>query len=745
MNVVEQTTRTVPAARRCGRPAPGLGRLLGRLAVLAPGLMLGACAGGERVAGSGAGNPVILVSIDTLRSDRLPDYGHAAVRTPAISALAADGVLYERAYSHVPLTLPSHITMFTGEFPGASGVRDNLGYRFDASRHPYLPKLLQAAGYRTGAAVSTYVLRAETGLADGFDFYESAVDLRMSESLGRSQRPCRETLAASLPWLAEVATAKQPFFFFFHAYEPHSPWDPPAEIRARAAHPYEGEIEVADACVAGLVAELRRHGLYERSTIILTSDHGEGLGDHGELEHGILLYREALQVPLIVKLPDGRRAGTRVATPAQLVDLLPTVAELVGLELPASVVGQSLLQLDPAQVRPIFAESFYPRLHLGWSELTSLIADRHHLIDGPDPELYDLVADPGERNNLRATERRTFAALRDAAEPFRIPLSLPTERDPEAAAKLASLGYLGGGGVSAADEVLPDPKSKVHTLEAYSRAVQALTAQDYPHAAELFRELARENPRMVDAWENLGRSLHRLGRHQEALEAYERAMRESGGVAHVALGTATLLLDLGRYAEARQHAELAVESSEAAARSLLAQVALAEKDFDVAEREARASLAARGSRIGPLVVLAQVLRDRGDLSGALAESARALAEVERMSGDDRKFPGLWYVHGDVLARLGRSAEAAVAFLREIELYPADPRPYTRLAVLYAANGQGADAVNTLQRLVETNPGLPLAWAEAIKTLRVLGDEAGAARLLAFARQRMPNEPALAAL
>lgn len=702
------------------------------------------CSGERSVAGSGVGAPVIFLSIDTLRSDRLPDYGHAAVRTPAISALVRDGVLFERAYSHVPLTLPSHVTMFSGELPGVSGVRDNLGYRFAAERHPYLPKLLQASGYRTGGAVSTYVLRAETGLAAGFDFYESAVDLRMSESLGRSQRPCRETLAAGLPWLAQTAATKQPFFFFFHAYEPHTPWEPPADIRARVAHAYEGEIEVADACVGTLIAELRRLGVYERSTIVLTSDHGEGLGEHGELEHGILLYREALQVPLVVKLPGGRRAGTRVAAPAQLIDLLPTLGEVVGFGVPPGLLGQSLFSLDPTLPRPIFAESFYPRLHLGWSELTSLVSDRHHLIDGPDPELYDLTADPGEKTNLRATERRVFAALRDAAEPFLIPLQAPTERDPEAAARLASLGYLGGG-VGATSGPLPDPKSKIHTLEAYSRAVHALTVQDFPRAAELFQGLAAENPNMVDAWENLGKALHRLGRQDEALVAWERAMRESGGVAHVALGMASLLLDLGRLDEAREHAALAVEASEAAARSLLAQVALANKDFATAEREARASLAARGSRLGPLVVLAQVLRDRGDLAAALAETERALAEVERMSGEERKFPGLWYVRGDVLARLGRNGDAALAFLREIELFPADPKPYTRLAVLYAANGQGGDAVTTLQRLVESNPELPLAWVEAVRTLRVLGDADGAARLLAFARRRLPGEPAFTAL
>jgi len=700
------------------------------------------CGGGRDVAGVARGNPIVVISIDTLRSDRLPIYGYRQVETPAIDALAADGVVFEHAYSHVPLTLPSHAALLSGQHPGDVGVRDNLGYRVRSAEHPWLPRLLRQAGYATGAAVSAYVLRAETGMADDFDFYESAIDMRAAASLGASQRSCGETLRRSGGWLDEVK--QRPFFFLFHLYEPHTPYAPPAPLAERYRdRPYDGEIAAADACVGELVARLERHGLYDRATVIVLSDHGESLGEHGEQEHGILLHRAALQVPLVVKLPGGRRAGERVAAPAALVDLVPTLAELAGFPAPAGLARRSLFAAGEPAPRVIFSETYYPRLHLGWSELTSGIDFPYHLIHGPDPELYDLAKDPGELRNLRDAERRTFATLREAVRGFERELTAPAAEDAETAANLAALGYLGGGAV-AVDGPLPDPKSKIGTLREYSRAIQAIVDQDYATAAKLCAALTVENPYMVDAWENLGIALHRLGRSSEALVALERAMTLSGGTAHIAIATGHVLLDLERLDDARRHAELALPTSPSAARTLLAEVAMAAKDLDAAEREARLAIEARGSRVGPIVVLAQVLRERDRLSEALALTDDALRE-QAQYGADAKSPGLFFVRGDLFARLGQAADAELAFLEEIELFPADARSYTRLAALYAALGQSQQAGAVLRQLVQRNAASPAAWGEAVKTLRVLGDTASASRVLAEALSRFPGEASLVAL
>jgi arylsulfatase A-like enzyme/Tfp pilus assembly protein PilF len=715
------------------------------LAILLPGICilasLAGCHGGaEGDAGPFPGAPIVVISIDTLRSDHLPAYGYKGVETPALDALRKDAILFERVYSHTPLTLPSHVSLLTGELPGRHGVRDNIGYPFDAAKHPFLPRLLGGAGYATGAAVSAYVLRRETGIAKGFDFFDDGISLRPTEALGNSQRSGRETSRAALDWLGKVET--KPFFLLLHLYEPHTPYAPPEPFASRyRTAPYDGEIANADSIVGDFVAELKKRGLYDKAVIVLLSDHGEGLGDHGEQEHGILLYREALQVPLFLKLPGSRLGGTSVSAPAQLTDVAPTLLALAGQPLPKEIEGGSLLALrhPGAPARPIYAETWYPRLHFGWSELASLIQDRSHYIDGPQPELYDLAADPGEKQSILTRERRTYAALRDEVAKRKTPLAAPAQADAESAAKLASLGYLSAAAKTGSGP-LPDPKSKIPALELLSRAMTAYAGQKYGEAVPLFRQLLAENPQMADAWESLGRSLQVLGRKDEALAAFKKAMEETGGVGHVAIGTGWLLLEMGRLDEAREHAVLALGTDASPAHNLLGQIALARKDYASAEKEAHAALDAGGSRIGPLLTLAQTLKEEGKLDQALETTQKAVNEVGTMEGAP-KYSGLWFLHGDLLARAGRDADAERAFLKEIEDFPANPSPYSRLAVLYASQGRPQEAVGVLRKLVESNDS-PLAYAEAIKTLRTLGDPQSAAALLQYARARHPESKEL---
>jgi arylsulfatase A-like enzyme/Flp pilus assembly protein TadD len=696
--------------------------------------------------GTFPGAPIIVLSIDTLRSDHLPAYGYKGVETPAIDALARDAILYERAYSHIPLTLPSHATLLTGLLPAENGVRDNVGYVLEAKKHPHLPRSLKNAGYATGAAVSAYVLRAETGMAEDFDFYDSAIDVKTSEALGRSQRPGKETAEIAEKWLGSVGG--RPFFLLLHLYEPHTPYEPPEPFASRyKGAAYDGEIAAVDAIVGSFLDDLKRRGIYDRAIVVLLSDHGEGLAEHGEQEHGIFLYREALQVPLLLKLPGGRLAGTRVAAPAGLLDLFPTLVRLVGAPVPPGLPGTSLLALrnPKTPVRSLYAETYYPRLHLGWSELTSLVRDRFHYIRGPRPELFDLGADPGERQNVLAGERRAYAALRQELEAYQRPLTAPAAADEETARKLASLGYLGGSAIAGSDTKgpLPDPKERIGSLKDFGLAFREYEAQRYAQAVPVFERLVAANPRMVDAWEHMGLALQKLGRREEALAAFQKAMDLSGGVSHVALATATLLVDMGRLDEARKHAELGLATSPASAHSILAQVAMARKDLPAAEKEARAALAAKGSTIGPRLTLAQVLIEEGKLEEALAATQQGVDDLAKQSGRQR-FAGLFYVRGDVLARLGRNPEAEQCFLREIADAPGDTKAYTRLAVLYASEGRSEDAIGTLRRMVETNES-PAAYVEAVKTLRVLGDTAGAQSLLHYALSRHPESRELRAL
>src|SRR5215213_4861845 len=286
-----------------------------------------AAIGGWRYARASApvSGPIIVISIDTLRADHLPAYGYTRVRTPAIDALARDGVVFERAYSHAPQTLPAHASLLSGRLPFETGVRDNVGFVIRDSER-LLPQMLRERGFTTGGVVSAYVLRRETGIARGFDFFDGDMPPSSPElSIGQVQRDGAESVAIAERWLGSIGTSRA--FLFLHLYEPHKPYAPPSRFGQYA--PYDGEIAYTDELVGRVVRYLKSHQLYDRSTIVLLSDHGEGLGDHGEQEHGLFVYDEAIHVPLIIKQESSVGAGRRVADLVQHVDLVPTILDLV--------------------------------------------------------------------------------------------------------------------------------------------------------------------------------------------------------------------------------------------------------------------------------------------------------------------------------------------------------------------------------------------------------------------------------
>jgi arylsulfatase A-like enzyme/Flp pilus assembly protein TadD len=737
-------------SRHLRPPATGRGET-GRLAaaaLAAAALLFAGC--GRQVAdgyAAPAGTPVVVVSIDTLRADRLPAYGYDGVETPAIDRLRDDGILYERAYSHVPLTLPAHSSLLTGLLPAAHGLRDNIGYFLDADRVaageiPHLPLALRRAGYATGAAVSSYVLRAKMGLDQGFDFYEDSIEFRTGTGLGGLQRPGSETLALSRDWLRE--NAEEPFFYFFHIYEPHTPYQPLPEFATRYSNPYDAEVASADRIVGELFAELDRLGVYDKAIVILLSDHGEGLGQHGEEEHGVLLYASTLHVPLILKLPEARFAGRAVAAPAQLIDVFPTVAGLLGLEPPAPLSGSSLLRLVDGATpdRRIYAETFYPRLHFGWSELTALFDDRHQYIHGPDPEIYDLVADPAQRDNLTRRRGRLAATLRGELEGFDRSLADPAGADEETRQALAALGYIGTVGTVDDDVPLADPKSRLGTLADLKAGFRYQSQKDSEKAAAAFERALVDNPQMLDAWESLARARQRLGRTEEALAAYKRALEISDGSPHLAISAASLLFDLRRLDEAEAHARLALGSNPSFAHGLLAQIALERVDLGGRRIIKKLALDEKNPRLGPTITLAAVLHARHRYDEAL-EMTRATERTwaGRKQPDPELIRGLFLQRGRILADLGRAGEAEAAFQREIELFQRDLGAWSNLAVLYALSGRGAEVGAVLRRMVEVNDSAD-AYAEAVRTLRVVEDRSAAAALLRFARARFPGSEEL---
>jgi arylsulfatase A-like enzyme/Tfp pilus assembly protein PilF len=666
-------------------------------------------------AGSFRGAPIIVLCIDTLRSDRLPAYGYTKVETPAIDALAADGIVFERAYSNVPLTLPAHVSMLTGLLPPEHGVRNNVGYRYDATKHPPITATLRAAGYESAGMISSYVLRGNTGLKDAFDFYDDAIASEANVALGRLQRPGTTTLDVAKAWLDRKHDA--PFFLFFHIYEPHGPHEAPEPFRSRHADPYNAEVAASDDVVGKLLAHLRAKGLYDESMIILLSDHGEGLGDHGEDEHGVFLYREALQVPLIIKLPQSRRRGERVAAPVELTDIAPTIAFAAGADAQAQWKGANLLDVGAlAADRELYAETLYPRIHLGWSELRSLISGSHHYIEAPKPELYDLAADPAEQANVLSDQRRVYAAMRERLSKYSMAITAPSAVDAEEAAKLEALGYLGS--VKNAEGPLPDPKDHIADLGVLQEANRLSAEGRQKAAAAVLRAMLSSNPRFTDAWARLGSISEEMGQDEEALRAYSEGIKASpASAAEFALSMSGLYLKLNRLDEARKHAELALERNPAGAHQLLARVALQSGDLATGEREVSAAMIDEAAKPRAMVTLAQIRAAQGRMGEAvqILERTRVDARSRQM-----RVEHLELALGDLYAKTDRLGEAEQAFRREIELFPANLTAYSNLGVVLVVQKK-YDQVDPLFALMAQRNPSRRAYLVAAETYEVLGD------------------------
>ncbi|MEZ5332997.1 MAG: sulfatase-like hydrolase/transferase [Thermoanaerobaculia bacterium] len=628
-----------------------------RISVCLPLLaVLCACRGGETTP-TPAGASIVLVTIDTLRADRLPAYGYPAGATPAIDRLAADGTLFEHAFSPVPLTLPAHSTILTGLLPPTHGVRDNLGYRLEAGRS-IVPRL-EAAGYRTAAAVSSVVLRRETGLAAGFDLYDDDVATGAGLTAAEEQRSGPETLDAVESWLP--ADAGTPFFLFLHLYEPHAPYTPPAAFAG--GDPYDGEISAADAVVGRLLRLLDERGLYDGTAIVLLSDHGEGLGDHGEQEHGILLHHEDLHVPLILKLPGEPGRGGRVDVPVHLMDVAPTLLELAGLPVSEGLPGSSLLHPPPAG-RSLYAETYHPSLRYGWSELLSVVEWPYHLIEGPRPELYDLAEDPGETRDLTAADGEVRTRLLASLRPLRADPAPPFTETEEVRQRLASLGYLdvtrGVGG----DRRL-NPKDQLPTLHRFRTALDALRAGRPADAVRTLQALVEESPRSLEAWQFLGEAYRRQGKWSEAYGAFSEALNLSRGAPELLEAVAQCAVRLGRGDEAIDLLRLAVN----------------------------ASPDSLPYRFG--LVQALLGADRIDEAATVAEGS-----VERSA---RRDPDALFQLAVVRIRQGDGDAARELLRRTVEIAPDHEAALYQLALVYAAEGDHEDAETLLERLLVLDP------------------------------------------
>ena len=686
---------------------------------LAIALSASACAGERPPSPPPTAHNLVIVTIDTLRADRLGCYGNRAVATPRLDRIASGGGLFEQATVHVPLTRPSHASIFTGLLPAEHGLRDNVSPSL-ASDVPTLAPMLKAAGFRTGAFVSSIVLSRQSGLNRGFDEYADRFEIDGDDArfLNTIQRPGDVAIKDALAWIQSAAEGR--FLAWIHLYDPHDPYEPPEPYATRyAGRPYDGEVAWTDELMGRLEDALQRLGLQDRTLLVVTSDHGEGLGEHGESVHGFFVYESTLRVPLIVRGP-GVAPGRRIKEVARSVDLLPSVLELLGVPAPAGWKGSgrslapALRGTGPLAPEPAYAESLLPLLHYGWSDLRALRDGQWKYIQAPRPELYDLEADPGETRDLAAEMPARAEALRNG-----LAAHLAREREVKTDAsgvpadlleKLGALGYLGAGAPrSSPGTAAADPKDKLDEYKVLNRLVReglvALRRKDHASSARRFRELLARGVESFEVHYYLGRALAASGKPREAIPHFEAAIARLPGFS-------------AAYLELAQ-CRLALRDTAGAIEALRRGQAAAPKDPRLHEREAqvwkrdkrppeaiaayRAAVAMAPKDALLRVQLGEALRDAGQLDAAARELREAVA-LDPAPGS------YWNSLGMVLGVAGRLAEAESAFREALARDAANAQYAYNAGLAAERQGRAAEARSLYAEAVRRDPSFAPARA-----------------------------------
>jgi arylsulfatase A-like enzyme/Flp pilus assembly protein TadD len=471
---------------------------------------------------------VLLVTIDTLRADRLGCYGYSQIATPNLDRLAHQGVLFENASAPAPLTAPSHASMMTGVYPTVHKVRNTGGFLLPPSQTT-LAKILQDQGWDTAAFIGSSVLKRRFGLNQGFAVYDDEMPSGGGSALAEPERRAGEVVDSAVKWLD--AQSGKPFFLWAHLYDPHIPYAPPSPFREKYAdRPYDGEIAYTDQQVGRLLDAAARKSPQENTLIAVLSDHGESFSEHGEYTHGVFLYESTLRIAFLLSggpIPK----GVRVKQQARTIDLLPTILEMVGSKAPAGVQGTSLTPSFYGKEVPTsysYAETLFPKLNMGWAELRSLRTNRWKYIRAPKPELYDLAQDPGETANVIAAnpaEARDLDARMGAVTGGTEKVA-PAAMDPRTLQQLKSLGYLGGSSTQPAELTGQgtDPKARLDVLRLLHLGTNSTAPA--PERISMLRQAIARDPANPSLYNSLGNLYAAAGRQGDAMKLYDDALRK---------------------------------------------------------------------------------------------------------------------------------------------------------------------------------------------------------------------------
>jgi arylsulfatase A-like enzyme/Flp pilus assembly protein TadD len=655
--------------------------VLAAFAVAAPGCSPRRAGNQSLPAGALRGANVLLVTIDTLRADRVGVYGSSRRLTPAFDQFGREGLRFDTAHAHVPLTLPSHASLLTGRYPTRHGVRDNGAFRLD-DKSPTLADALKAAGYRTAAFVGSFVLDARFGLNRGFDLYDDRM-LGGSGSLEPVQRNAEQVLAPAVEWI--LRNQPGPFFVWVHLYDPHEPYTPPEPYRTQyAGEPYDGEVAFTDAALGAFLNRLRSAGRLDRTVVVLTADHGESLGEHGERTHGLFAYEPTLRVPLVFWAPSAIRPGV-FHNPARLVDVAPTVLDLVGAPPLENIDGRSVRSIAAGE-RPFedpgsYFEALNANLSRNWAPLTGLVHGRHKLIDLPLPEVYDLEVDAGEQRNLYASQRELARGLESRLDQIAAgaTTATPSALDAETQNRLRSLGYV----VSSVERkrsygAADDPKRLVYLDAALDEAVAMWSRGEAARAIETLQGVIRERPDLTVAYDRLAFMLRGAGRVADAVALLDDAARAGHADRSLMRSLGAMLRDAGDLKRSAAVLEPLVRD-------------------DASDLQAADALGQTYARMG-----------RG---------AHAREMFERVLAASPNTAATWNNLGALLLSENHAAEAADAFSKAVSINPELATAYNGLGVAYARMGQNERAMEQWRKALALRPDYADARENLARTLR----------------------------
>ena len=713
---------------------------------LALALGLAIACGREKAPGTTRAAPdVLLVTIDTLRADRLGCYGYGLARTPNLDALARRGARFAVAVAHAPLTAPSHASILTGVTPLGHGVRDNGAYVLPLSVRT-LAEDFRQAGYGTAAFVSGFPLKRRFGFDRGFDAYDDHLprgkDARRTAYV---ERTADRTTDAAIAWLdagGRGGDARKPLFTWVHYFDPHAPYEASAEAMAGAASPYDGEVAFVDAQLGRLLQQLESRRPQVPLVVLVTADHGESLGEHGEDTHGIFLYDATVRVPLIVAGPDVRE-GVVSQTVARGIDVTPTLLDYAGLPL-RTTMGRSLRRAAAGERladEPAYSESLHPQLQYGWAPLFAWRTAKHKLIEAPRPELYDLEADAGERKDAAARDPARLEAMRRELQRVVAAATTPsagTAVDAETQERLAALGYVGGAGGAPAVMTGKDPKDGIGLVTRLGRNGMTVARTEPEKAIRELTALLAEDPGMLVALRTRAVAYAAAGRHADAVRDLRELEKKGALSAEDAVVLGDNLRLAGQAKEARAVLEKTIGANPTFAQPLLSLAAVRVEEGDFAAASAAYTKVLVLEPDNP-----EALRGLGDIAVIQGDAAQAGSRYARIVELDPTDVAALTKLGVVKVRTGAPAEAIQLFRRAVELDPKSAEALLYLAGALASTGRASEAVPVFERRLAVGPrstmvlnGLGLARLQ-------LGDRGGAATAFRESLRIDPRQPDIA--